>query len=279
MESLATHACAFLKTALKTQGVSGFTPKIGLILGSGLGSLVSQMHIHCAIPYSNIPGFCKSSVPGHAGDLVLGTLYGVPVMCMKGRYHIYEGIAPQQLAIPLQTMKAMGCHTLVLTNAAGSLRAEVGPGSISIIEDHINFTGTNALLGHNNPEIGLRFVPMENAYDPLLRAHFLKAAKKVGFELPSGIYIGVLGPSYETPAEIRAFRILGGDLVGMSTVNEVIAARHCGLRVVGLSAICNFAAGMTPSKVNHEEVLEYGAIASEKLKCLIESAFPEIESV
>lgn len=253
-----------------------FIPKVALVLGSGLGSLVDDMKVLSAVPFGEIPGFHKSSVRGHAGQMVLGYLYGVPVVCMKGRLHIYEGIEPQELAIPIQTMRGLGADTLILTNAAGSLREEVGPGNISIIEDHINLTGLNVLKGPNDEAVGPRFVPMENAYDHQLRTLFQQEAQQLGFELPAGVYVGVLGPSYETPAEIRAFRILGGDLVGMSTVNEVIAARHCNFKIVGLSAVSNLAAGMSEGHVNHEEVLEFGAIASNRLTQLIKAALPKL---
>lgn len=255
---------------------ANFKPKVGLVLGSGLGNLVKEMNILASFSYGDLPGFFKSSVEGHEGTLIAGELYGAPVVCMKGRYHVYEGVEPRHLTTPLRVMKRLGCEVLLLTNAAGSLRKAMAPGSVAIIEDHINLTGVNALLGPNDANYGMRFVPMENAYDLALRQLFTQEATHLGIPLPSGVYVGVLGPSYETPAEIRAFQLLGGDLVGMSTVNEVIAARHCDLKVVALSAICNLASGLSSNIVNHEEVLELGVVACEKLARLVAATLPKL---
>ncbi len=248
-----------------------FIPKIGLILGSGLNSLADHIQDAHFIPYAELPGFSEATVVGHVGRLVLGYLNNVPVVCLQGRPHYYEGIANQEIQVLIRTLKLLGCEILLATNAAGSLNLAAAPGSLMLITDHINFQFNNPLVGHNHDEFGPRFVNMENAYDRKLRALMRTTAIEHDIELHQGIYLGVLGPSFETPAEIRAFKLLGADAVGMSTIAEVIVARHCGLRVVAVSAITNYAAGLNENELSHEETLHYGNKASKALLTLTEN--------
>lgn len=252
-----------------------FTPEIGIILGSGLGSLANDLSNPIKIPYHQIPGFPVSTVQGHQGQLVLGFLNNCPVVFLQGRVHFYEGANHQAFKCLIRTLKLLGCHTLIMTNAAGSLRPEVGPGSISLITDHINFQPGNPLIGLNDEEFGPRFFSMDNAYDKDLRNLFLKAANKLSIPLFEGIYISTLGPAFETPAEIRAFRILGADLVGMSTVPDVLVARHCGLKVVAISAITNFAAGLSHEIITHENTLHYAQLTADHMTKLIKGFMDE----
>jgi xanthosine phosphorylase len=246
-----------------------FTPKIGIVLGSGLGGLAQQIEEAVEIPYDELPDFGHSTVPGHEGTLVLGYLEGIPVACLKGRFHYYEGIANPAIQILVRTLKLIGCEIFLATNAAGSMKMEAGPGSLLLVTDHLNFQGTNPLVGLNDDEFGPRFVSMSQAYDLNLRQRMLMAAQELNIVLHQGVYIAVLGPSFETPAEIRAFMTLGADVVGMSTVPEVIVARHCGLRVVVISAITNFAAGLAPGELSHEETLHFAEKVSGNMIALV----------
>jgi xanthosine phosphorylase len=239
-----------------------FQPRIGLVLGSGLGVLADALEGAVVVPYADLPGFPRPSVEGHDGRIVLGRLEGLPVACLQGRVHLYEGLPASTVNVLVRTLKALGCEILVLTNAAGSLRPEIGAGGIALITDHINLQGHNPLVGVNDDAIGPRFPDLSEVYDAALREQIARIAKKLGIELGSGVYLAVLGPSFETPAEIRAFRALGADLVGMSTVPEAISARHAGLRVVGLSVVTNLAAGMTASPLSHEETLLQASAAA-----------------
>jgi xanthosine phosphorylase len=242
------------------------TPRLGLVLGSGLGSLADAVQDATAIPYSELPGFPVGSVAGHAGRLVLGTLAGTPVVVLQGRAHLYEGISVSDLAIPVRTVRALGAESIVLTNAAGSLRPDVGPGRLMALTDHINLMGVNPLTGINDDAIGPRFVGLGDAYDLPLRRALKAAAVAEGVDLGEGVYLAVGGPSFETPAEIRAFKVLGADAVGMSTVPEVIVARHCGLRVVAVSAITNLAEGLGGEVLTHEHTLAGAAVAAKDLE-------------
>ena len=235
-----------------------FTPEIGLILGSGLGLLADSLENKIIFPYETLPDFPKSTVAGHSGRLVLGYLNQKPVACLQGRVHPYEGTPPQKIKTLIRTLKLLGCKILIITNATGSLRLEVKPGSLCMVTDHINFQAFNPLVGPNEEEFGPRFFAMDDAYDAVLQNQFRKTAKRLNIKLEEGVYFGTLGPSFETPAEIRAFRILGGDIVGMSTISDVLVARHCGLRVAALSAITNLAAGLSNEKISHENTLYYG---------------------
>ncbi len=256
-----------------------FYPKVGIILGSGLGSIAEQLTHPVTIPYQAIPGLITGGVAGHASLLIMGYLNDVPVVCMKGRLHLYEGTSVEAVKTFVRIIKSLGAGMLVTTAAAGSLREEVGPGEMMLLSDHINFQPIHALVGANDESIGPRFVSMENAYDEELRGIMLRVAGGMGFTLPEGVYISVMGPAFETPAEIRAFRTLGADAVGMSVVQEVVLARHCGLRVLGVCAITNFAAGMRHEKLTHEGTLHFGEIAARKLTKLIPEFIKEYNRV
>lgn len=237
----------------------GWTPNIGVILGSGLGALAGEVDVAAALPYSSIPGFALSSVEGHAGRLVLGTLGGTRVVVMHGRFHFYEGYDLQHVTFPVRVIRALGAHTLVVTNAAGGLNPDFQAGDLMLITDHINMLGwggQNPLIGPNDPQLGPRFPAMNPTYDPELRKIALKVAADCNIPLRQGVYIVLAGPTYETAAELRLLRQWGADAVGMSTVPEVIVARHGGMRVVGISAITNMALAESDQPVNHDEVLE-----------------------
>ncbi len=233
-------------------------PAIGVVLGSGLGGFASRIADATAVPYSEIPNFPKSTAPGHDGRLLIGTLNGISVAVMQGRVHGYEGYLSGQIAFPTRVLARLGIRTLILTNAAGGIRTSFQAGQIVLISDHINLTGQNPAIGPNDERLGLRFFDMGDAYSRRLRALAHGAAKAEGMTLEEGVYLSVPGPSYETPAEIRAFRTLGADLVGMSTVVETIAARHMGLEVLGISCVTNMAAGIKDQPLTAEEVLETG---------------------
>ena len=249
----------------------GFTPRVALILGSGLGVLAEQMADAVAISYADLPGFPISTVHGHAGELVLGTLGGVPVACMKGRGHFYEGYGPGVMTSAIRTLKQIGCELLFVTNAAGSLRVEADAGSLVAILDHINFLPGSPMAGPNDERFGPRFFSMANAYDAETRELVKAVAAEKGITLNEGVYLAAAGPHFETAAEIRAFRTLGADVVGMSLIPEVIAARHCGLKVAAVSAITNLAEGLTPFALSHEQTLKYAAVAAKDMVTLIQS--------
>ncbi len=251
--------------------------EIALILGSGLGQLAESVEDAVAVPYGEIAGFPVSTAPGHAGRLVAGRLHGRRVVMMQGRLHLYEGWAPQEIALAVHLMKALGAERLIVTNAAGALNPEFAPGDVMLIEDHLNFTGANPLTGPNDDRLGLRFPDLSRAYDPELQAAALAAADAAGLGLRRGIYVGVAGPSLETSAERRFFRASGGDAVGMSTVIEVIAAAHAGLPVLGLSAITNSATGGAEQEPDTiEAVLAMAAVAGETIAALLGQVLPEI---
>ena len=245
------------------------SPRLGIILGSGLGAVADALEDREIIPYTELPDFPAPSVHGHAGTLGLGTLSGVPVAVLQGRKHVYEGGDPGAMRGPVRALKAAGAEALFVTNAAGSLNAEVGPGSLMAIADHINMLGVNPLTGPNDDAVGPRFPSLRDAYDPELRGVLHAVADELGVALAEGVYLATSGPSFETPAEIRAFRTLGADAVGMSTVPEVILARHAGLRIVAVSAITNLAEGMGGEALSHEQTLRYANQAAGDLSRLI----------
>jgi purine-nucleoside phosphorylase len=263
-------------------------PAIGITLGSGLGHFAAQVQDAVRIPYAEIPHFPATTVEGHSGNLVLGTINEVPVAVMQGRVHAYEGYQVAEITFPTRVLGLLGCKTLVVTNAAGGINTGFRQGSLVAISDHINFTGMNALYGPNEPRFamkhgaGLRFFDMSAAYSPLLRTLAFKEAARQNIPLSEGVYLAVLGPSYETPAEIRAFRTLGADLVGMSTVHEVLVARHMGLDVLGLSIVTNMAAGMvayghqTAEPIFHDDVMEVGRRAEKDFTGLLTALIPRI---
>jgi purine-nucleoside phosphorylase len=254
----------------------GTVPRIGIILGSGLGGFASQVQDAVAIPYAEIPGFPQSTVAGHSGKLVLGNLRGVPVAVMQGRVHAYEGYTMDAVTFPMRVLGMLGVKQLIVTNAAGGVNARYAQGSLVALSDHINLTGTNAALGPNEARWGERFFDMSTAYSPRLRRLAVEEAARQGFMLNEGVYLAVLGPSYETAAEIRAFRTLGADLVGMSTVHEVIVARHMGIEVLGISLVTNMAAGVSDEKIHHEEVMETGRRVEKQFTELLVSLVPQI---
>ena len=243
--------------------------EIGIILGSGLGTLGEKIENPQFVDYKDIPDFPVSTAPGHVGRFVFGTLNGKKVMCMQGRIHLYEGYPVENVVMPIRVMKMMGVNKLIVTNAAGGINESFDVGDIMVITDHINFTGKNCLIGKNDDRFGVRFPDMSFGYSPELSEIALNCAEKLGMKLQKGVYIGCTGPSYETPAEIRAFRVLGADAVGMSTVQEVIAANHCGIDVLGFSLISNKAAGLSGERLTEEEVLTIGRQKSEEMQSLI----------
>jgi purine-nucleoside phosphorylase len=248
--------------AVIAERAHGFAPRLGVVLGSGLGGVADALEAPVAISYADLPGFPLPTVAGHAGRLLLGRLAGLPVAVLQGRRHTYEGDHPQAMAAPVRALRLAGAEVLLLTNAAGSLRAEVGPGRLMALADHINLLGANPLTGANDDAIGPRFPSLRDLYDPELRAALHAAAAAEEVELAEGVYLATAGPSFETPAEIRAFRVLGADAVGMSTVPEAILARHCGLRVAAVSAITNLAEGMGEEPLSHEQTLRFASAAA-----------------
>ncbi|MBN6188479.1 purine-nucleoside phosphorylase [Aneurinibacillus sp. BA2021] len=251
-------------------------PEIGLILGSGLGVLADEIKDPVVIPYGDIPHFPVSTVEGHRGQLVIGTLEGKNVVAMQGRFHYYEGHGLDAVTFPVRVMKAIGVEKIIVTNAAGGINEKYTPGDLMLITDHINLTGTNPLIGANNEELGPRFPDMSTAYCPDLRTAAREAAREHGIMVQEGVYVGMLGPSYETPAEIRMLRILGGDAVGMSTVPEVIVARHAGIRVLGISCISNMAAGILPQPLSHSEVMETAEKVKQTFLTLVKATITKI---
>ncbi len=253
-----------------------YKPEIGLILGSGLGAIADKIENPEYYPYSEIPNFPISTVVGHAGRLVIGKLQGKTVIAMQGRFHYYEGYAMKEVTFPVRVMKLLGVKTLIVTNAAGAVNENYNPGDLMLIKDHINLSGDNPLIGRNLEDFGPRFPDMSNAYDSELRDKVKAIAKKIGVELQEGVYACMSGPTYETPAEVKMVRALGGDAVGMSTVPEVIIANHSGMKVIGVSCMTNMAAGILEQPLNHDEVMETSARAREKFIKLMENIVKEV---
>lgn len=247
----------------------GFEPRVAMILGSGLGVLAEQMENAVSIGFDELPGFPISTVHGHAGELILGTLSGVNVVCMKGRGHFYEGYGMGVMTSAVRTLKLLGCEMLFVTNAAGSLRADVDAGSLVALTDHINWLPGTPMVGPNDERFGPRFFSMANAYDSDIRELVKATAADKGIKLHEGVFIAYPGPNFETAAEIRMMAKLGADVVGMSVVPEVVSARHCGLKVTGVSVITNLAEGMSPFPLSHEQTLKYAAIGAKDLVTLI----------
>jgi purine-nucleoside phosphorylase len=267
-----SEAAQFLRAKL-----GRLRPHIGIVLGSGLGAAADAVLNPVIVPYEEIPNFPKSTVEGHSGRLVAGTLGGTPVVVMQGRVHFYEGYSLQGVTFPMRVLGALGIRAVILTNAAGGIAGEYKIGQLVLIADHINMMGWNPLVGPNEPRFaydrpncGLRFCDMSEAYSKRLRQVAMQAAELEGEKLEEGIYIAVSGPSFETPAEIRAYRTLGATLVGMSTVPETIVARHMGIEVLGISCVTNLAAGLSPTPLSHAEVFEAGKQVERKLADLLE---------
>lgn len=266
----ATAAADFLRSRTK------LVPKIALVLGSGLGSFADQLRDAVRIPYAEIPYFPRSTAEGHAGQLVIGTTHGVAVAAMQGRVHFYEGHPIPDVVFPMRTFGRMGISAAILTNAAGGVNLGYKPGSLVAIRDHINLQGVNPLGGENDARFGQRFLDLSQVYDPALRALTLAAGRRLGIPMDEGVYAALAGPSYETPAEIRYLRIIGADLVGMSTVPEAIVARHMGLRVLAISCVTNMAAGILDQPLSHAEVLQTGERVKDQFLALLQSVIPAV---
>jgi purine-nucleoside phosphorylase len=269
-KAIIDEAAAFIRTT------TDIRPEIGLILGSGLGVLGDELEDAVTIPYEDIPHFPISTVEGHAGELLIGKLQGRSVVLMRGRFHMYEGYEPERTALPVRVMKELGVTTLLVTNAAGGVNLEYKPGNLMLISDHINLTGRNPLVGPNDNALGLRFPDLSDAYSRRLRKIAKDTAAELGVSVQEGVYVGLLGPNYETPAEIRMLRTLGVDAVGMSTVSEVIVARHSGIEVLGISCISNMAAGILDQPLSHLEVMETTDRVKEQFLSLVLSVIPKM---
>jgi purine-nucleoside phosphorylase len=269
------EAAAYLHSKL-----GGLAPRIGIVLGSGLGAVADAVADPVVVPYAEIPHFPQSTVVGHSGRVVAGSLAGVPVVVMQGRVHFYEGYTPQQVTFPMRVLGALGVRTVALTNAAGGIGEGYRVGQLAVLSDHINLMGWNPLVGPNEPRFGfqpgagLRFFDMTEAYSKGLRALAQRSAEAEGFQLPEGVYLAVSGPSFETPAEIRAFRTMGATLVGMSTVPETVVARHMGMEVLGISCVANMAAGLGETHLSHEEVFAAGRQVESRLAGLLKRLMP-----
>jgi purine-nucleoside phosphorylase len=253
------------------------SPRVAVVLGSGLGAFADILRDAVVIPYEQIPGWPQSTAVGHAGKLVVGSLDGLPVAALSGRAHLYEGYTAQQAVFGVRTLGALGVQSFVVTNAAGGVNPAFGPGQLVLISDHINLLGANPLTGPNDDSLGPRFPDMSEAYSKGYREIAREAGKSMGLDLPEGVYAALPGPSYETPAEIRYLRAIGADLVGMSTVPETIAANHMGLKVLGISCVTNFAAGVIDQKLDHKEVLEVGARVKDSTIELLRRIMPRLK--
>src|SRR5713101_3623759 len=251
-------------------------PKIGLVLGSGLGAFADELSEATRVPYAQIPAFPRSTAVGHAGQMVIGKAGGIPLAAMQGRVHLYEGYSPQQVAFPMRVFGRMGVRAVILTNAAGGINLEYKQGALVVVSDHINLQGQNPLVGANDDRFGPRFPDMTHVYCREYRAAVLAAGRALGKTVQEGVYAALLGPSYETPAEIRYLRTIGADLVGMSTIPEVIAARHSGIRVLGISCVTNAAAGILDQPLNHLEVLEVAERVKGQFIGLLKAVIPRI---
>lgn len=263
MENIYSDAIASVRKFTDIQ------PVVALVLGSGLGGLADSLEDRVEVSYSDIPGFLHSTVPGHAGKLVFGKQAGKMCVCMQGRFHYYEGYRQSDIIFPVRLFKLLGVQTLVLTNACGGINLGFSAGDLMMITDHINLSGSNPLMGTNDDAFGPRFPDMSYVYNKYLQESMRKAASAIGLNLREGVYAMMSGPSFETPSEIRMLRLLGADVVGMSTVPEAIAASHCGIRVAGVSCVTNMAAGVLNQALNHEEVLEAGIKAGENFSKLL----------
>jgi purine-nucleoside phosphorylase len=253
-------------------------PRIGLVLGSGLGGLADEINDATRVPYADIPNFPRSTAIGHAGRMVIGKAGDVPVAAMQGRVHLYEGYSPQQVSFPIRVFGRMGVRAVILTNAAGGINLEYKQGALMVVSDHINLQGHNPLVGPNDDRFGLRYPDMTQAYWKPYRQAVLEEACRLGVTVYEGVYAAMLGPSFETPAEIRFLRTIGADVVGMSTVSEVVAARHMGLKVLAISCVTNMAAGILDQVLTHEEVLETGERVKSAFTALVKAVLPRIDA-
>ena len=269
----ASEAARYILTKAK-----GRTPRVAVVLGSGLGGVADAVQDGVEIPYSEIPHFVKSTVQGHDGKLIIGSCGGIDVVLMKGRAHFYEGYSMEEVTVPVRVFNLMGIRSLILTNAAGGAAPHLSAGSLMAITDHINLMGENPLRGPNDERFGPRFPDMTGVYTPSYVEAAHEIAREIGIVLFEGVYMALRGPTYETPAEIRMMRKLGADAVGMSTVPEATVARHCGMRVLAISCITNVAAGLTSAEINHSEVMTVGERAGKQLAELIVRVIPRIVS-
>jgi len=258
------------------QKIGALKPTIGIVLGSGLGPLATQIEDAIRIPYSDLPGFPECTVAGHGGELIIGRISDVTVACLHGRTHFYEKIDHDLPKTMARTLKLLGCHTFISTNASGSFREHVPPGSLVAISDHISFNFNNPLVGPNDDEFGPRFLGMENVYNRNLRELLHQSATEIKIDLHEGVYFGVLGPTFETPAEIRMFKLLGADVIGMSTIPEVICAHHCGMKIAVIAVISNLAAGISSTPLSHDLTLQGAKLGEQNLIRLIKKALPNI---
>jgi purine-nucleoside phosphorylase len=257
-------------------GLSVPAPQVGIVLGSGLGGFAEQLEGALSIPYGKLPGWPQATAVGHAGQLVFGQVEGVGVVVMSGRFHLYEGYSAAQVTHGVREMHRLGIRSLILTNAAGGIDLSYSRGALVLISDHINLQGVNPLTGPNDNALGPRFPDMSHIYPAALRQLARKEAARLGFSMPEGVYAGLSGPSYETPAEIRYLRAIGAQLVGMSTVCEAILASYLGISCLGISTVTNMAAGMNEEKINHEEVLETGRAVRSRLVQLLRGVIPRL---
>ena len=268
----AQHAARVIRARI----TEAFDVRVGIVLGSGLGAFAGELEDKSVIPYSEIPGFARPTVEGHAGQLVVGKIENAGVAAMQGRFHFYEGYSFEETTFPVRTLHALGCRSLVLTNAAGGINVAFDQGSLMLINDHINLMGANPLRGANDERFGARFPDMSEVYDREYQEMAVNEARAIGLELRRGVYAAMTGPSYETPAEVRMLRTLGADAVGMSTVPEAIIARHAGMRVMGISCITNMAAGVLDQPINHDEVMETGERVRETFAELLRRIIPKM---
>jgi purine-nucleoside phosphorylase len=266
-------ACAYLKNRFGDK-----QPRLAIVLGSGLGAFADELTGRIEVPYTEIPNWPASTAVGHAGRLVFGKLDNLEIVAMAGRVHLYEGYTPQQVTFGVRALASLGVTSMVFTNAAGGVNLKLSRGGLVLISDHMNLQGSNPLAGPNDDSLGPRFPDMSEAYSARYREVAKEAARELGIELSEGVYAAMLGPSYETPAEIRYLRAIGADVVGMSTVPEVIVANHMGVRVLGISCVTNMAAGILPQRIHHEEVLETGRMVKDTLVRLLKAVLPRLEA-
>jgi purine-nucleoside phosphorylase len=268
----AEHAARFIRSRWSDEA------RTALVLGSGLGAFAGDLASQTVIPYEEIPGFARSTVEGHAGQLVLGKVQNIPIVVMQGRFHFYEGYSMEDVVFPMRTFARLGINNVLLTNAAGGINVSFDQGALMVICDHLNLMGVNPLRGENDPRFGPRFPDMSEVYDRNYQEMIVEEAREMGLEVRRGIYAGLSGPSYETPAEIRLLRTLGADAVGMSTVPEAIVARQMGIKVLGISCITNMAAGVIDQPIDHQEVMDIGQKVYETFKELLLRVIPRIEA-
>lgn len=267
------------KCVAAVRKITDFEPKVAIVLGSGLGGYANDIKVECEIPYSDIEGFPVSTVPGHDGRFIFGYVSDVPVVCMKGRVHFYEGYPITDVVLPIRLMKMLGAKVLFLTNASGGINPAFTAGDFMLIKDHIAAFAPNPLIGPNIDELGVRFPDMTHVYDIDLQDCIKAAASEQNIKIQEGVYIQLTGPSFESPADIKMLRVLGGDAVGMSTVVEAIAANHCGMKICGISCVCNLAAGMTENPLTHDEVQEAANKAAPLFKTLVTESVIKMGSI